>query len=487
MKSLPVMLLLFFFTAPLVSSAGGGGGSGGSPGRWYPGESPNIVDPALPPLVFIHGYSNSANVWLEENDMPEIAREYGYQTAYADLYPDRDMWENGMMLAGMLEEIYYHFGQKKLAVVAYSKGGVDSQTALVHNEAYPYVSRVITLSTPHSGTQLADLANSNAAGWLSELLGTRNDATASLQTGYMSYYRSLTDSHSNAQRIPFYTIGGTGWGSFGSATYWGGLYLSQYGRNDGVVPLISSRLSGSPVIAEHSWNHSSIKQGSVIFPELNPFLTATSFQKDHYSPLLTDTDFSQADSMIIHGGMGDEMLEDSFLIENEVKAASVSVLSSKRLPDLVIVDEQGNSYTAGRTYKDASGFFSGAYVTEFTIKNPVPGRWTVSSKTGRTGFLYTVSLERDSSIPGISKELNSWKSAQAGRKYKTEWIHTKGKGDGYSTFRGLKAGLPDASDFKEEGIYSLTIQITGKTGQGKAFERSMVKSIYVNGAGKIYK
>ncbi|MGD6844037.1 esterase/lipase family protein [Bacillus infantis] len=486
MKSLPVMLLIFFFAAPLVSTAGGGGGSGGSPGRWYPGESPNIVDPSLPPLVFIHGYSNSANVWLEENDMPEIAGEYGYQTAYADLYPDRDMWENGMMLAGMLEEIYYHFGQKKLAVVAYSKGGVDSQTALVHNEAYPYVSRVITLSTPHSGTQLADLANSSAAGWLSELLGSRNDATASLQTGYMSYYRSLTDSHSNAQRIPFYTIGGTGWGSFGSATYWGGLYLSQYGRNDGVVPLISSRLSGFPVIAERSWNHSSIRQGSVIFPELNPFLTVPSSQSDH-SPLLTDTDFSQASSMIIHGGMADEVFEDSFLIEDEVKAASVSVLSSKSVPDMVLQDEQGNSYTPGRIYKDGSGFFSGAYVTEFTVKNPVPGSWTVSSKEGRIGFLYTVSLDKDKAIPGTGINLKSWKSLEPGVKYQTEWVHFKGKGAKSSSSHGIKAGLPDASDFKENGIYNLTIQITGKTGQGKAFERSIVQSIYVDGSGIVYK
>ncbi|MGD6878545.1 esterase/lipase family protein [Bacillus infantis] len=486
MKALPVMLLIFFFAAPLVSSAGGGGGSGGIPGRWYPGENPDIVNPALPPLVFIHGYSNSANVWLENNDMPEIARGYGYQTAYADLYPDRDMWENGTMLAGMLGEIYNHFGQKKLAVVAYSKGGVDIQTALIHNEAYPFVSKVITLSAPHSGTQLADLANSSAAGWLAELLGSRNEATASLQTGYMSYYRSLTDSHPNARRIPFYTIGGTGWGSFGSATYWGGLYLSQYGRNDGVVPVSSSRLSGSPVIAERSWNHSSIRQGSVIFPELNPYLSVPSLQSE-LSPILTDTDFSQSASMIIHGGMADEEFEDSFLIEDEVKAASVSVLSSKSVPDMVLQDEQGNSYAPGRTYKDASGFFSGAYVTEFTIKNPLPGSWTVSSKEDGIGFLYTVSLERDQAIPGVGKNPEIWKSMHPGMKYQTEWVHSKGKGAKSSSVHGLKAGLPDAAIFQEEGTYSLTIQMTGKTSQGKAFERSIIQSIYVDDAGKIYK
>lgn len=81
----------------------------------------------------------------------------------------------------------------------------------------------------------------------------------------MSYFRSITDSHSNVSKNRYYTLGGYKWGSFGSALYWGGLYLSSYGSNDGVVTVASSRLTGGTIIREGAWNHTTIREGSHTF------------------------------------------------------------------------------------------------------------------------------------------------------------------------------------------------------------------------------
>lgn len=96
--------------------------------------------------------------------MLQQARDAGYQTAAINLYDangtSQDMWDNGKLLADKIKVISNHFG-KKLIVIAHSKGGVDTQTTLVYNRAAPYVQRVITLSSPHYGSQLADLAYSS--------------------------------------------------------------------------------------------------------------------------------------------------------------------------------------------------------------------------------------------------------------------------------------------------------------------------------------
>ena len=260
-KRIMSLFLVLLLMVPAAASAGSlGGGSSGVPGTWYVGSAPGWIDPAKSPIVFVHGYNNSASVWWEGNDMYETALANGYQTAFIDLHSDRDMWANGELLAQKLKVIYDYFGKKKFVVVGYSKGGVDAQTALVHYGAHEYVSNVITLSSPHRGTQLSDLAHSSTAWWLAALLGNNNDATRSLQTGYMAYFRSITDFHQNAQNNRYYTLGGTKWGSLGSSLYWGGLYLSSYGANDGVVTVASSRVPGGTIVREGSWNHTMIRE-----------------------------------------------------------------------------------------------------------------------------------------------------------------------------------------------------------------------------------
>lgn len=96
--------------------------------------------------------------------MYELAYANGYRTAFVQLYDAAGNGsarpeDNGKLLAQMLAQISAYFGQK-VNIVAHSKGGPDTQAALVEYGAYPYVNKVVTLSSPHYGSDLANLAYS---------------------------------------------------------------------------------------------------------------------------------------------------------------------------------------------------------------------------------------------------------------------------------------------------------------------------------------
>ncbi|PTQ57935.1 MAG: hypothetical protein BSOLF_0446 [Candidatus Carbobacillus altaicus] len=285
LRSLFVIAALLVFTASWISPVDAGKffkpPATYEPGSWYVGATPDNLYPNAPVILFVQGLNSTAQTWWDNNDMYELAYQNGYQTAFVQLYDAggtaRSMWDNGRLLANTIREMYATF-RKPFVIVAHSKGGIDTDAALIHYGAYPYVKKVITLGSPHDGAELADLAYSSWAGWLADILGAKSDGTYVLQTGYMQYFRQLTDTHPNAGKTPIVTLAGTKWGSFGSSYYWGGLYLSQFGTNDGVVTVNRAYHPNAPMIAVGGWNHDTIRKGSSTFNIIRqhiPLLTAS--------------------------------------------------------------------------------------------------------------------------------------------------------------------------------------------------------------------
>ncbi|MBU8733194.1 hypothetical protein KM915_24595 [Cytobacillus oceanisediminis] len=478
-----VIFCMMLIIPGMVKAGGFGGDDSGTPGYWYAGEAPSSIDPSKSPLVFVHGYNNSSAVWHEGNDMYEVALANGYETAFIDLHHDRDMWTNGTILAEKLQEMYHHFGGKKLVVIGYSKGGVDIQTALVHYNAHPYVSNVISLSSPHFGTQLADLAHSSAAWWLAALLGNNNEATESLQTGNMQYFRSLTDSHQNAAKNRYYTLGGTKWGSFGSATYWGGLYLSQYGKSDGVITAVNSRLPGASVVQEGSWNHTTIREGSHTFPVFRPYTTITQ-PAAVFSPASSGSAARQPGThSIVKGGKAVSAISEQFSVEENVESMTISFLSEKNLSALKLTSPDGKEYKTKKAYQEESEFFKGAWVHQFEIDYPKEGNWALKAPANAS-YLYTVALDS----PLNDKILG--KSAKSHKTFNTKWILFGFDPSGkklQQKANGEKTGLMTESDFTHEGVYNVTTEVKGQTENGKPFERTIIESFYVDQSGKRYK
>jgi pimeloyl-ACP methyl ester carboxylesterase len=237
-------------------------------GMPYTGEGTNLIPPGtdlyegddvntihygqIPPnssskpvIVFVHGYASNASVFYEARDnMYRDVYSDGYRTAFVSLTPNRHMWTNGFMLANAIDQIKVRYGVNQVVLVGWSKGGVDCDAALNHFGSHNDVSQAFTLSSPHNGTAIAELANSFLLSFVNIIFMQDNDATRSLTRGYMSYFRSVTDNDPH-NTTPFTTLGGWGSGPLARVSIpQAFLHLNggskASGGNDGVVPYQSS-------------------------------------------------------------------------------------------------------------------------------------------------------------------------------------------------------------------------------------------------------
>ncbi|RIW35677.1 hypothetical protein D3H55_07285 [Bacillus salacetis] len=491
MKRLGLILLLLFLILPVSAHAGKIGGKddpGGVPGQWYAGDTPGYVDPAKPVLVFVHGINSSSKTWWEDNNMYQTAYDNGYETAFIDVHPDKDMRENGDIISNRIRDIYNYFGKKKIVIVAHSKGGIDAQNALV-NGAYPYVSNLITLSTPHYGSQLADLAYSGWAGWLAAILGSKNEATYSLQTGYMNNYRTQIDSNSNRTKNPVYTLAGSSWGSFGSSLYWGGLYLSSYGSNDGAVTVANSRLPYSREVRVINWNHTTVREAGT-FPYFRPYLTtyAQPFSSMATHEAAASVKPEQAAVTALHRG-GEFIKEgrESFQVEENAAKLDVDLLSDKVMKDIQLISPSGTVFN-NFTQSTDEGIFKGGHHHSFQIESPEAGKWTLIAKKDKAAYLMTAGFHSELNDE-IVLENKTLELKNKGNKVKDFHVNVNINKDGKqkpqpSILMTKQGKVPFT--FKEEGVYTLTLDVKGTTKAGNKFERTIIKSIYVDKNGDIH-
>lgn len=465
----------------------------GVPGQWYVGEDPADIDENKAPIVFIHGLNSSSATWWNENDMYETAYTNGYQTAFIDLYPDKNMWSNGELLAEKLGEIYEHFG-KKLVLAAHSKGGVDAQTALVYFGADEYVERVVTLSSPHLGSELADLAHSEGASWLADIIGNKNEATQSLQTGYMAYFRDMTDREPGIENTSMYTFGGTGWGPAWGSLFWGGLYLSQYGSNDGAVTVSSSRLPYAEEIMVDDWTHYTIKEGNATFNLFQPYLQTSSLpsnvQMESLSPHSAATFHS--------GGKFKRQKTETFHIEENVESVTIQWTSSSPTSDLTLYSPKGKQLENFRTSKDQSSYFHGAYNHTITLENPEHGLWRIQAHSADTeAYLLNVHFQSDIN-ENINLEVSGRNNPQVRLLTGKDTVRnvrttlTLGHESFKSPDKVKSSTIDMAADGTiflrgmEKGFYNITAQVRGETQMGNKFNRSIVQTIYIDDKGNVY-
>ena len=99
---------------------------------------------------------------------------------------------------------------------------------------------------------------------------SKDDGTYSLQIGEIAKFRSIIDNNPAAKLNRYYTATGTSWGPTFSALSMGGLYLSSYGSNDGLVNEWSAKLSyGTHLFTDSRFDHDNIRKGSAVLHELN--------------------------------------------------------------------------------------------------------------------------------------------------------------------------------------------------------------------------
>ncbi|MGE6629922.1 esterase/lipase family protein [Bacillus sp. NPDC077027] len=484
-----VMLLL---SSVNTAYAGSIGDEPGTPGKWFRGEEPTQIDESKPPLVFVHGINSSSSTWFDKNDMAEQALRNGYESAFIDLHPDQDMQKNGQLLAEKLKEIYELFG-RKLIVVGHSKGGIDTQAALVHYDAHPYVAKVVTLGTPHYGTPLADLAYSKGGSWLAEILGQKTAALYSLQTGLMAAFRSETDAK---EMYPnkYVTYSGSEWGTFGSILYLGGMYLKSFGTNDGAVTVSSTKLSYANNILTGKWDHYSIKNGTSIFPVIqNQLLASTTSKEDHedIDDQIPSTDLNT--DLYVKGGNSEKNKKEEFYVEEGTEELSIQWINKLKEDNLEIVAPNGDVLTKFTT-TDASFPYNGAFSHHAQINKPVPGEWMIRSTSGQEmPYLLLVSFDSPLSdeikvMAAKTGNASTHQSKLIKRLSKTvETVYFKDSKTKEKEKLSTHSSDSSQLSFKKEGAYSVTVNYTGLTASGKsAFNRTIIRTVYVDHDGQIH-
>ena len=211
-------------------------------GNWYTGAVPPQASPNKPVLLFVQGLHSNYERWIGTDSYYEAAYNAGYRTAFVQL-KDADgaggtMWTNGEVLASVIRKVAAYYGVSKINIIAHSKGGIDTQTALVHYGASPYVNVVHQLSTPNKGSELADMSYSTWTSWLAAIIGQQDDAVYSLQTSYMANFRSQTDKRTENNATKTYMAAGTGDDGVFSSTWFAHAVLP--GEDDGAVAVYSA-------------------------------------------------------------------------------------------------------------------------------------------------------------------------------------------------------------------------------------------------------
>ncbi|WP_053373183.1 alpha/beta fold hydrolase [Paenibacillus sp. FJAT-27812] len=517
-----LILALSVLTAPVQAAGITNPVVSGFPGAWSKGTEPAAINPNKPVILFVHGLNGSASTWYQSNDMYQYAYNNGYQTAFINLYDitgtSQNMWTNGELLAAKIKEISNHFG-KKLVIVAHSKGGVDTQAALVHYNAFSYVSNVITLGTPHNGSQLADLAYSSWASWLSSLIGYQNPGTYSMQTSYMQYFRSVTNNHTNVSKNKFYTFAGNDYESGSTSELFGGLFLSNYDANDGVVTVSSAHLPNGTMVKIGKWNHTSVKTGANMFSLIKPYLvmplTSSSNRLNEAAAGREQAVQSlaarrgQQNQTFIRGGQFDGKGSEIFTVENNVASVTIDWIGNQKLDSLNITSPDGSSQNVAVSSTADDGVLNGAWHHTATLSRPTAGEWTATaSSNGSSAYLLTISY--DTNGKRTAKLNKSWdnkklkldvdglKDEKTTVRYKVDFVN--GKNDHSSKYQRKQnqskrvkqqESLPATDEVvipasEGSGVYTVTAEIEGETDEGFKYRRTLVKSVYMDENGNTY-
>ena len=502
-------------------------GNGGAGSIYIGAIPPNSA--GKPVLVFVAGKGGRAQDWWENttfhghNDMYDYAYSYGYRTAFVSLWDANGrgwggaMWENGQMLRTQIDMIAGYFGTPWVNVVAHSKGGVDAQSAIVHYGAGPRVQKLITLGTPHWGTQTADMAYSAPLWWVGALLGELDNASYVMQTGYMNYFRSITDGRGENGYTRYYTSAGTDWGP--STLWWGGLFLNPWGSNDGLVTVNNAQLPSwySSHVRTSYLNHDNMRMGSRSMYLVNSYLNsywrnwmgpeqAEGKLNPPVVPATADTPnptAHAASASILRGGpiaADGAATTDQITVETGATGLTLDLISNLAGLDLTWTAPDGKQYTAQAT-TGAGEFFSNAYHYVVKVDAPQAGAWrlNVRNTTGRPAAYglvanvtspVTVALDRDPAqvfAPGGKLPVRLTAIDADGRAIRN--LHVTGilrLNDGAAQPFTVPAGrdatqatvdLPNAA-----GVANLTFTVSGQLGDGSAFERTVVTSVAVAGA-----
>lgn len=136
------------------------------------------------PVVLVHGYMCNHRTW---DDIANALRAQGHDVFAVDLESLFTSIDNyAPIIESATQALLAHSGQQRVAVVGHSMGGLATR-AWLRAHGSNRVARVITLGTPHVGTQIPQhMPTPNGvqmawgSDWLKQLAAQESDATRRL-------------------------------------------------------------------------------------------------------------------------------------------------------------------------------------------------------------------------------------------------------------------------------------------------------------------
>ena len=103
------------------------------------------------PLLLVHG------VFFRDFDqIPAELEKNGATIYYGEHNSAASVNDSALELEKRIKEIVEQTGCGKVNIIAHSKGGLDSRTAIATTSARQYVASLTTINTPHRGCEFAD-------------------------------------------------------------------------------------------------------------------------------------------------------------------------------------------------------------------------------------------------------------------------------------------------------------------------------------------
>lgn len=448
-------------------------------GRWYAAGVPQGGE-EKPVLVFVPGLGQFAQSWWDKdefygmNDMAALAAAAGYRTAFVSFMGPGmkpfDMWQNGRMLAWQIGEICRNFHVQRVTLVAHSKGGVDSEAAAVHAGAAAKIDRIITLSSPHWGSQLADIAYSSAGWHLGEHLGVHSDGCYVMQTGYMKEFRRLTDALPLNTAIS--TFGGHGSGPAFTTLWLGSLLMDRYGPNDGVVAAANAVHPRGQHLATLGLNHAQMHVGRFVWPYVQAAVEGKPVAVPAAASPLPCIDCGA----VVRGGALAKGIDEELPVDSGVGGMTVSLT----VTDAVAVRLIAPGKTV-HTHFTTQKMLDGRRLVQLTLDRPQPGKWQLKAPKGKGAYLAYVRFYPAAGAPASAAEPAGRKIGHLKRRVRvtrTYPDHVEAVGEYELPEGAAPQGLPC-------GFYSLEENSDGELGDGSPYSRTAVRTLCVppDGAG----
>lgn len=244
----------------------------------------NILYGSTPPnfngktILFTHGFIGSTESLLIGNSMYKEAYNAGYKTAFVATSRLKGDWENGEILSRAIDQVGNQLNANTMTIIGHSNGGKAADVALLEYQKINKIDKVITLGTPHWGTQLADFINYPAWSWITGALGLGTGSQLSTTYYCETYFRPYMDNHPLNQPQKFYSLGAWGYtrltGLFSPIIIPAGTAIAALGggKNDGVTPFYSSTRPGAKQLMTDTdlrgyINHIDIMEGAYVWDE----------------------------------------------------------------------------------------------------------------------------------------------------------------------------------------------------------------------------